>query len=176
MVDRQVARCAYILAGEREQLLRQIHALLHGLLDRSRRVAVVLGLVGLAAHVVPALHDEQAIVEVVRNAGGQSADGIELLSLSREELGLPARFLGRLPFDDLRLEAGDGLVLLGQSSLPPIEIALDRADDEQDGKADAAPEQERRDTGPEPDNVIPGIEVGRGRAIPNAQSDGSPER
>jgi hypothetical protein len=77
-------------ARKGEQLSRQARAAVDGLLHRFHRLgAAVLVFV---EHAQAAADDHQQIVEIMRHAAGELADGFHLAALQQRFLGVPALF------------------------------------------------------------------------------------
>ena len=105
-VDR--LRAHHLPAGEGQELLGHLCAALGGLQARGREPLDPLRVVGLAHdHVEIADDDGEQVVEVVRDAAGELADGLHLLGLVEARLGL---VLLRRIHDD----AGHGAGLAGR--------------------------------------------------------------
>jgi hypothetical protein len=87
-VDVDIARLQRLLARKGEQALDQLGAALGRLIDQARHVPQV-GLIRKLGdeRFGGAADDGQHVVEVVRDAAGQLADGVELLRLLQLPLG-----------------------------------------------------------------------------------------
>ena len=95
-------RLEHLLAAEREQLVRQVRRAvrrLDDLVQIVRRSAVLIGAHQRELRV--AGDDGDEIVEVVRDAAGERADGLELLRLAELRLALAQRLLDARALADL---------------------------------------------------------------------------
>ena len=98
-VDVDLARLQRLLAGEGEQMLGQIGAAFGGLVDHpgdGRELRIVGD--GIRQNADGAGDDGQDIVEVMRDAAGQLADGFHLLGLP--ELGFRGALFGEVAADE----------------------------------------------------------------------------
>ena len=98
-IDVDLARLQRLLAGEGEQVLGQLRAALRRLVDHpgDRQQLRVMG-DGLGQDADGSGDDGEDIVEVVRHAAGQLADGFHLLRLA--ELGFGGLLLGQVAADE----------------------------------------------------------------------------
>ena len=119
--DIEDLRLQRLAAGEGEQLAGQFGGPFHGFRDGvDIAAAALLRQFAAAQEVGGGADDGQEIVEVMRDAAGELADGLHLLRLPQRFLALAA--LGDV--DRFRHRADDGAVLVAQRPHGEIEIAL----------------------------------------------------
>ena len=119
--DIEYLRFQWLPAGKRQQLRGQFRCPFHGFGNRvDIAAAALLRQLAAAKEIGRGTDDGQEIVEVVRDAAGELADGLHLLRLPQRFLALAA--LGDV--DGLRHRADHCAMLVAQRTHREIEIAL----------------------------------------------------
>ena len=101
LVEIEHRQVSHLLAAEHQELARELGGPLARPLDLRELVVGLAGRNGREQLLAVAQDHRQQIVEVVGDAAGEAAHGLELLSLEELRFAAPQRLLGAAPLVDL---------------------------------------------------------------------------